>query len=279
MGVAQVAGRTFCENQRVGVFKLGREMARRKRQYPGPWKLGENLAEDRFETLPGEDRTWSLAMVDDYLREVAQDAVMLVEGTARRQQGMTMDTAALSTVGIACGLHIEEAVKRYINSGAAAGDMRAIAEHRADYDRGREMAETSFFPEPEAWLALAPAIGDGIELRMDDIGIAGAFGFNAFSPPFGEPGVAKSAYMARMAELIRHYLTDDQEELRIRSEKAAAERAEHKKVSKEVEAEYRAKGNHSGAEMIAETNRRMAKLAAPDEERPPRPDNEPGSES
>ena len=261
----------MCENPGMGVFKLGREMARRKRQYAGPWKLGENLAEDRFQTLPGEDRAWSLAMADDYMREVAEDAVMLVEGAARRQQGMTMDTGALSTVAIACGLHLEDAVKGYINSGSAAGDMRAIAEHRADYDRGRDMAESSFFPESEAWLALAPAVGDGIALRMDDIGIAGAFGFNAFSPPFGEPGVAKGAYMARMAELIRHYLVDDQEELRIRSEKAAAQRAEHRKVSKEVEAEYRAKGNYSGAQMIAETERRMAERAAPDAQ--------PGSES
>jgi hypothetical protein len=48
---------------------------------------------------------------------------------------------------------------------------------------------------------------------------------------------------------------------RARSEKAAAKRAEYKKVSDEVEVEFRAKGNYSGAEMIAETKRRMAQRA------------------
>lgn len=241
-------------------FKIGRELARRKRQYPEPFKLGEELAEDRFETLPGEDRAWSLAMVGDYLNEVGEDAVRIVVGLARRQ-GYEMETGALSTVGIACGVTLDPALREYVSSGAAAGDQQAIANYRADYDRGREMADTTFFPEPDLWLATAPLIGNGIALRIDTIGMAQAFAFNAFSPPFEETGVALGGFKARMAELIRHYLTEDEEDLRARSEKGAARRAEYKKVSDEVEAEFRAKGNYSGAEMIAETKRRMAKRA------------------
>ncbi len=62
---------------------MSRELAQRKRTYPEVWRLGENLA-DRFDIIPGEDRRWDPSMVDDYLREVAEDTVKLVEATARR---------------------------------------------------------------------------------------------------------------------------------------------------------------------------------------------------
>jgi len=130
-------------------LKMGRELARRKRQYPEPWHLGEEMAEDRFELLPGEDRMWSAAMVDGYLGEVGQDAVKLAAAMASRE-GLALDTGALSTIGIACGFTLELPLREYINRGGAAGDMKAIADSRDDYDRGREMAEKGFFPEPAA---------------------------------------------------------------------------------------------------------------------------------
>lgn len=227
------------------MFKLGRELTQRKRQYPEAFKIGENMAEDRFETLPGEDRAWSLGMVDAYLNEVSEDAVMVATGLAFRQ-GIELQVGALSTIGIACGVSIDPALRKYIKSGAADGDRQAIADYRHDYDRGRDMAETSFFPEPDAWFATAPLIGNGILMREDDIGLAQAFGFNAFTPPFEEPGVARGAWRARMAELIRLYIAGNHEdELRARSTEAAARRAERKKVSAEVEAEFRSRGNYS----------------------------------
>jgi hypothetical protein len=54
------------------IFKVGRELAQRKRRYPEAFKIGENMAEDRFETLPGEDRAWSLGMVDAYSEPAAR---------------------------------------------------------------------------------------------------------------------------------------------------------------------------------------------------------------
>ena len=56
------------------MFRVARELAQRKRQYPEPFEMGERLAEDRFETIPGEDRAWGPAMVDAYVREVGEDA-------------------------------------------------------------------------------------------------------------------------------------------------------------------------------------------------------------
>jgi hypothetical protein len=66
---------------------MGRELTQRKRTYPEVWRLGENLADDRFDIVPGADRRWDPSMVDDYLREVAEDTVKLVEATARRRGG------------------------------------------------------------------------------------------------------------------------------------------------------------------------------------------------
>lgn len=248
------------DNDPVRAFKMGRELAQRKRQHPEPWRLGETLAEDRFEMLPGEDRVWSLATVDDYLREVAEDAVKLVDAVTRRR-GSVLDTEASSTVGIACGYTLEPVLREYISSGAAWGDTAAIAEYRDDYDRGRDMADKGFFPDPEPWLATAPLIASGIELHIDDTGLAVAFAMNAFTPQFQQVGVAKGGYFSRMAELIRHYTRPENAvDLRERSEVAAARRAEYKRVHTEVEAEFRAKGNYSGAEMAAETERRLANL-------------------
>jgi hypothetical protein len=82
---------------------MGRELTQRKRTYPEVWRLGENLADDRFDIVPGADRRWDPSMVDDYLREVAEDTVKLVEATARSQGGAT-ESGALATVGIACGI-------------------------------------------------------------------------------------------------------------------------------------------------------------------------------
>lgn len=181
-------------------LKLGREVAARRRRYPEPWQLGEGLAEDRFELLPGEDRAWGLAMVDDYLREAGQDAVILVAEASRRR-GYVMDSEPLSTVGIACGLTLEPALRNYIESGAAEGDRQAIRDYRSDYDRGRTMAENTFKKEPTRWLATVPLIGNGIEEQVDRK-LGAAFAFNAFEPPFEQTGVALGAFKARMAELI-----------------------------------------------------------------------------
>lgn len=239
------------------MFRLGRELARLKRQYPDPFRLGEEMAEDRFETLPGEDRSWSLDTIGQFLNEASEDAVRIVAGMARRQ-GYEMDAGALSAIGIECGVALDPVVRRYIRSGAAEADRRAIAKHREDYERAREIADETFFPEPDLWLATAPLIGTGIALKSEDIGLATAFSHNAFSPPFGETGVALGGFKARMAELIRRYIAGDEAELRARSEAASARRAEYKVIVKEVEAEFRAKGRYSGAEIIAEAKRRMA---------------------
>jgi hypothetical protein len=233
------------------------ELAQRKRTYPEVWRLGENLADDRFDIIPGEDRRWDPSMVDDYLGEVAEDTVKLVEATARRQ-GETAESEALATVGLACGSTLEPKLREYIRTGAAADDAAAIAKFRDDYDRGRRMAERSFFPEPETWLAMSPLIANGIELHIDETGLAMVFTFNATAPPFEQAGVAKGGYLARMAELIRHYIQPvNAEDLRVRSERAATWLNEYIKVHAEVEAEFRTAGNHSGAEIIAETRRRM----------------------
>jgi hypothetical protein len=233
------------------------ELAQRKRTYPEVWRLGENLADDRFDIIPGEDRRWDPSMVDDYLGEVAEDTVKLVEATARRQ-GETAESEALATVGLACGATLEPKLREYIRTGAAADDGAAIAKFREDYDRGRRMAERSFFPEPETWLAMSPLIANGIELHIDESGLAMVFTFNATAPPFEQAGVAKGGYLARMAELIRHYIQPvNAEDLRVRSERAATWLNEYIKVHAEVEAEFRTAGNHSGAEIIAETRRRM----------------------
>jgi hypothetical protein len=58
------------------------------------------------------------------------------------------------------------------------------------------MAERSFFPEPETWLAMSPLIANGIELHIDETGLAMVFAFNATAPPFEQAGVAKGGYLA-----------------------------------------------------------------------------------
>lgn len=81
------------------------------------------------------------------------------------------------------------------------------------------MAERGFFTEPETWLAMSPLIANGIELHIDGTGLAMVFVFNATTPPFEQAGVAKAGYIARMAELIRHYIQPvNAEDLRVRSE-------------------------------------------------------------
>jgi hypothetical protein len=244
---------------------MGREPAQLKRTYPEVWRLGENLADDRFDIIPGEDRRWAPSMVDDYLHEVAEDAVKLVEATARRQ-GETPESGALATLGIACGSALEPKLWEYIRTGAAADDTAAIAKFRDDYDRGRQMAERSFFPEPETWLAMSPLIANGIELHIDETGLSMVFAFNATAPPFEQAGVAKGGYLTRMAELIRHYIEPvNAEDLRVRSQRAATWLNEYIRVHAEVEAELRAAGNYSGAEIIAETRRRMEDRDLPPE--------------
>ena len=238
-------------------FETGREPAQLKRTYPEVWRLGENLADDRFDITPGEDRRWDPSMVDDYVREVAEDTVKLVEATARRQ-GETAESEALATVGIACGSTLEPKLREYIRTGAAGDDTAAISKFRDDYDRGRQMAERSFFPEPETWLAMSPLIANGIELHIDETGLAMVFAFNATAPPFEQAGVAKGGYLSRMAELVRHYIQPvNAEDLRVRSETATTWLNEYIRVHAEVEAEFRAAGNHSDAEIIVETRRRM----------------------
>ncbi len=92
-----------------------------ERTYPEVWRLGENLADDRFDIIPGEDRRWDPSMVDDYLPEVAEDTVKLVEATARRQGG-TAESGALATVGTASGYTLEPNLREYIRTGAPADD-------------------------------------------------------------------------------------------------------------------------------------------------------------
>jgi hypothetical protein len=264
--------RVFIDEQRrelvttvcaMSALKMGRELMQRKRTYPDVWQLGENLAEDRFDIIPGEDRRWDPSMVDDYLREVAEDTVKLVEATGRRQ-GVAPESGALATVGMACSYTLEPVLREYIRTGAAADDTAAISTFRDDYDRGRQMAERGFFPEPETWLAMSPLIASGIELHIDGSGFALVFALNATTPPFDQPGVAKGGYLARMAELIRHYIQPaNADDLRVRSERAAAWLTEYTKVHAEVVAEFRAAGNYSGADMSAETRRRMEALGRP----------------
>jgi hypothetical protein len=244
---------------------MGRELAERKRTYPEVWRLGENLADDRFDIIPGEDRRWDPSMVDDYLREVAEDTVKLVEATAQRQGGTT-ESDALATVGAACGYTLEPKLREYIRTGAAADDMSAIAKFRDDYDRGRQMAESAFFTESETWLGTSPLIANGIELHLDETGLAMVFAFNATMPPFEQTGVAKGGYLARMAELIRHYIRPmNAEDLRVRTERAATWLTEYNKVHAQVEAEFLAAGNHSDVEIIVETRRRMEARGLPPE--------------
>ena len=140
---------------------MGRELAQRKRTYPEVWRLGENLADDRFDIRP------------------SPPSVLHVAPRSSRN----------------C---------EYIRTGAAADDTAAIARFRDDYDRGRQMAERSFFPEPETWLAMSPLIANGVELHIDETGLAMVFAFKATTPPFEQAGVAKGGYLARLAELIRH---------------------------------------------------------------------------
>src|SRR5918994_4328814 len=131
---------------------MGREPPQLKRTYPEVWRLGENLADDRFDITPGEDRRWDPSMVDDYVREVAEDTVKLVEATARRQ-GETAESEALATVGIACESTLEPKLREYIRTGAAGDDTAAVADFRDDYDRGRQKGGRGVFSRPKAGVA------------------------------------------------------------------------------------------------------------------------------
>jgi hypothetical protein len=70
----------------------------------------------------------------------------------------------------------------------------------------------------------------------------------------------------RLGELIRHYVqTVNVGDLRVRSETATTWLNEYNKVHAEVDAEFRAAGNHSDAEIIVETRRRMEDRDLPPE--------------
>ncbi len=99
--------------------KVARELDGRKRQYPEAWRIGENMAEDRFETIRGEDRSWSTTMLDGYVREVATEATQFAEALARSQGAAFTLPDYLSTIGIACGYTIEPALRNYLDWGAA----------------------------------------------------------------------------------------------------------------------------------------------------------------
>jgi hypothetical protein len=188
----------------MGLFRtanVGKDLAQRRRRYPEAWRLGEMLAEDRFELSPNEDRLFTLETLDAYMQEVGADAVRLVAASAR-EKGGSMPTEFLSTVGIACGYTLEPVMREFISSGMAAENLQEINAHRDDYDRGRELAEKSFGVE---WLAEAPLIGQGIEDQID-LKWATAIEDNAISPPFGQPAVARAGVKARAAELIRERL-------------------------------------------------------------------------
>ena len=92
-------------------------------------------------------------MVDDYLREVAEDTVKLVEATARRQGG-TAESGALATVGIACGY----------TSSPTCGSTSEPARRPTIRRRSRSsettttVADRGFFTEPETRLAMSPLI-------------------------------------------------------------------------------------------------------------------------
>jgi hypothetical protein len=69
-----------------------------------------------------------------------------------------------------------------------------------------------------------------------------------------------------MAELIRHYIRPvNAEDLRVRSETATTWLNDYNRVHAEVEAEFRAAGNYSGAKIIVETRRRMEDRDLPPE--------------
>ena len=60
------------------------------------------------------------------------------------------------------------------------------------------------------------------------------------------------------AWLLAVEITERERARAVSRQEAAARRAEYKAVMTEVEAEFRAKGNYSGADMSAEANRRLA---------------------
>jgi hypothetical protein len=240
-------------------LKLGKEARDLRRRFPEPWRLGEMLAADRLDILPGEDRPWSPTDVDRFLSEAAEDAIKIAEGLARRE-GRTLPSEVLKAVGIACGLAVEEPLRAYVQSGGAEADRRARQDFRADYDAGRQLAENQFYGDPEKWIKTAPAMSSGVEILVD-MSFGPALTYNAMEPPVQESGVFLGGFTSRMAELVRHYIVGRDDELRAMSEKTRVNSEERTKVLREVEAEFRAKGNYSGAEMIAETDRRMAQRA------------------
>lgn len=241
-------------------LKLGKEGRELRRRFPEPWRLGEMLAADRLDILPGEDRTWSVTTVDGFLSEAAEDAIKVAEGLAQRE-GRSLPSEVLKAIGISCGLAIEEPLRMYVRSGGAEADRQARQQYRSDYEAGRELAEDQFYGDPERWIKTAPAMASGIEMLID-MTFGPALTYNAMEPPVQEPGVFLGGFTARMAELIRRYIEGGRDkELRARADQAGTASDERTKVLREVEAEFRAKGNYSGAEMIAETDRRMAERA------------------
>jgi hypothetical protein len=135
---------------------------------------------------------------------VGADAVRLVVAGAR-EQGGSMPTEALSTIGISCGYALDPVMREYISTGMAGQNLELIQFYRKDYERGRELAEKSFAESPALWLARAPLIGEGIEEQIDMQWEPG-FQWNRFSPPFDSPDVARGGVKARAAELIRERL-------------------------------------------------------------------------
>jgi hypothetical protein len=159
------------------------------------------LADDRMEILPGEDRDWTRTTVDDYMRLAAEEAIKVAQGLARRE-GQTLPSGVLKAVGVACGLRLEQPLREYLQSGAAAADQKSRAQHRADYASGRGLAETMFKNDPERWTKTAPAMASGIAMLVD-MTFGPALTYNAMDPPIQAPGVFLGGFNARMAELIR----------------------------------------------------------------------------
>jgi len=185
---------------------LGKESQARSRQFPETWQMGQALADDRFAILRDEDRPWSFAMVDAYLTETGSDAVRMVDALAR-QQDHRLDPDKLRTVAIAFELHLEAPLLKYIRSGWADIDRRAIREHRADYDRGRRIADITFDRRPAPWLATAPSICTCILALADmQTWVESLSGIHA--PKLGPDDVALSGFRSRMAERVRERLLE-----------------------------------------------------------------------
>lgn len=185
---------------------LGKEFESRSRRFPETWQMGQDLADDRFAILRDEDRPWSFAMVDAYLSEAGSDAVRMVDAMAQ-QQHRQLDPDKLRTVAIAFELRLEAPLLNYIRSGWADIDRRAISEHRADYDRGRRLAEIAFDRQPAQWLATAPTICTCI-LALADMQTWAESLSGIHAPKLGPDDVALSGFRSRMAERVRERLLE-----------------------------------------------------------------------